>query len=125
MSMTELIIELTLMPLVAFVVGLGMVLMMRKIAARLQRRVGPPLLQPLYDIVKLHSKHTQTSHGLLHEIGHLNGELLIDHLEKSVQKAALRELRLEALGRIFPGIPVRAPMSTLRHSPPVGFRGLQ
>ena len=37
---------------------------------------------------------------LLHEIGHLNGELLIDHLEKSVQKTALRELRLEALGLV-------------------------
>ncbi len=35
---------------------------------------------------------------LLHEIGHLNGELLIDQLEKSAQKTALRELRLEALG---------------------------
>ena len=69
MHWAELALELTLMPLVAFVAGLFMVLMMRKIAARLQRRVGPPLLQPLYDIVKLHSKHTQTSHGLLHEIG--------------------------------------------------------
>ncbi len=69
MHWAELALELTLMPLVAFVVGLFMVLMMRKIAARLQRRVGPPLLQPLYDIVKLHSKHTQTSHGLLHEVG--------------------------------------------------------
>jgi NADH-quinone oxidoreductase subunit H len=65
----ELILELTVMPLIAFVVGLFMVLMMRKVAARLQRRVGPPVLQPLYDIVKLHSKHTQTSHGLIHEIG--------------------------------------------------------
>lgn len=37
---------------------------------------------------------------LLHEIGHLNGELLIDHLEKSVQKSAFRELRLEALGLV-------------------------
>ena len=69
MSFTEILIELTLMPLIAFVVGLFMVLMMRKIAARLQRRVGPPLLQPLYDIVKLHSKTTQVSHGLIHEIG--------------------------------------------------------
>jgi NADH-quinone oxidoreductase subunit H len=43
--------------------------MMRKIGARLQRRVGPPLLQPLYDIVKLHGKHTQVSHGILHDIG--------------------------------------------------------
>ncbi len=57
------------MPLVAFVVGLFMVLMMRKIGARLQRRIGPPLLQPLYDIIKLHGKRTQVSHGLLHDIG--------------------------------------------------------
>ena len=66
---THLILELLLMPLVAFVIGLGMVLMMRKIAARLQRRVGPPFFQPIYDIVKLYGKHTQTSHGLIHDIG--------------------------------------------------------
>jgi NADH-quinone oxidoreductase subunit H len=65
----ELMIELFLMPLVAFIVGLMMVLMMRKIGARLQRRVGPPFFQPLYDIIKLYSKDTQTSHGLIHEIG--------------------------------------------------------
>ena len=69
MTTTQLILELLLMPLVAFVIGLGMVLMMRKIAARLQRRVGPPLLQPIYDIVKLYGKHTQTSHGLVHDLG--------------------------------------------------------
>lgn len=65
----ELIIELLLMPLVAFFIGLSMVLVMRKIAARLQRRVGPPLLQPIYDILKLYGKQTQISHGLIHEIG--------------------------------------------------------
>jgi NADH-quinone oxidoreductase subunit H len=69
MDWKELIVELTLMPLVAFVVGLAMVLQMRKIAARIQRRVGPPLMQPLWDIIKLHGKVTQTSHGLIHEIG--------------------------------------------------------
>jgi NADH-quinone oxidoreductase subunit H len=69
MHWQELLIELTLMPLIAFVAGMAMVLMLRKIGARLQRRVGPPLLQPLYDIVKLHSKHTQVSHGLIHEWG--------------------------------------------------------
>ncbi len=63
------IIEAILMPLVAFIVGLFMVLMMRKLAARLQRRVGPPLLQPLFDIVKLYGKQTQVSHGLIHDIG--------------------------------------------------------
>jgi NADH-quinone oxidoreductase subunit H len=69
MSTGELIIELVLMPIVAFVVGLGMVLVMRKIGARLQRRVGPPFFQPLYDIMKLYAKRTQVSHGLLHDIG--------------------------------------------------------
>jgi NADH-quinone oxidoreductase subunit H len=69
MHLSELLAELVLMPLVAFVVGLGMVLMMRKIGARLQRRIGPPLLQPLYDIIKLYGKQTQISHGLIHEIG--------------------------------------------------------
>jgi NADH-quinone oxidoreductase subunit H len=63
------IIELTLMPLVAFTVGLLMVLMIRKIAARLQRRVGPPFWQPVYDIVKLYGKETQISHGWVHEMG--------------------------------------------------------
>ncbi len=69
MHWQEILIELTLMPLIAFVIGMAMVLMMRRIGAKLQRRVGPPLLQPLYDIVKLHSKQTQISHGLIHEIG--------------------------------------------------------
>ena len=69
MHWTELLIELTLMPLVAFFVGLAMVLMMRKVAARLQRRVGPPLMQPLIDIIKLYGKKTQTSHGVMHDIG--------------------------------------------------------
>jgi NADH-quinone oxidoreductase subunit H len=69
MNWTELLVELVLMPLVAFVVGLFMVLLMRKIAARLQRRIGPPLLQPLYDILKLYGKDVQISHGMVHEMG--------------------------------------------------------
>jgi len=63
------IIEVIMMPIVAFIIGLFMVLMMRKLAAKLQRRVGPPLFQPLYDIVKLYGKQTQVSHGLIHDIG--------------------------------------------------------
>lgn len=35
---------------------------------------------------------------LLHEIGHLNGELLIDHLERRARKKAMKTLREEALG---------------------------
>ncbi|WP_294030605.1 NADH-quinone oxidoreductase subunit H, partial [Thiolapillus sp.] len=40
------------MPLLGFIIGLALLLMMRRIAAKLQRRVGPPLLQPLYDVIK-------------------------------------------------------------------------
>jgi NADH-quinone oxidoreductase subunit H len=69
MAWQTLIAEFILMPLVAFVVGLAMVLMMRRIRARIERRVGPPLLQPLYDVVKLYSKKTQISHGFLHDLG--------------------------------------------------------
>jgi len=57
------------MPIVAFIIGLFMVLMMRKLGARLQRRVGPPLFQPFFDIVKLYGKQTQISHGMIHDIG--------------------------------------------------------
>jgi NADH-quinone oxidoreductase subunit H len=46
-----------------------MVLMYRRISARLQRRIGPPFFQPLYDIVKLYGKKTQISHGMIHEMG--------------------------------------------------------
>jgi len=69
MSISHLILELVLMPLVAFLAGLLMVLMMRRIGARLQRRIGPPFFQPLYDILKLYGKKTQISHGMIHEMG--------------------------------------------------------
>ena len=69
MMLSELLLELVLMPLVAFLVGLMMVLWMRRLGARIQRRVGPPLLQPLYDVIKLFGKETQISHGILHDIG--------------------------------------------------------
>lgn len=69
MHWSELLIELTLMPLIAFVIGLFMVLTMRRVGARLQRRIGPPVLQPLYDIMKLFGKKTQVSHGILHDVG--------------------------------------------------------
>jgi len=66
--MEELLLEMVLMPLVAFLVGLLLVLMMRRVRARIERRVGPPFLQPLYDIIKLYAKKTQISHGYMHDI---------------------------------------------------------
>lgn len=69
MEPITLIVDLILMPLVAFVVGLVMVLMMRRTSARIHRRYGPPFFQPLYDIVKLFGKDTQITHGLWHDLG--------------------------------------------------------
>jgi len=64
----NLALQLIIMPLAAFTTGLAMVLMMRKVRARIERRVGPPLLQPLYDILKLYGKQTQISHGVMHDV---------------------------------------------------------
>ncbi|WP_457667635.1 respiratory chain complex I subunit 1 family protein [Thiolapillus sp.] len=69
MNVISLLNELILMPLLGFVVGLALLLMMRRIAAKLQRRVGPPLLQPLYDVIKTFGKETQISHGVIHDWG--------------------------------------------------------
>ena len=69
MNWPELLLEVTLMPLLAFVTGLLLVLMMRRIRARLERRVGPPFFQPLYDILKLYGKRIQISHGFIHDLG--------------------------------------------------------
>jgi NADH-quinone oxidoreductase subunit H len=69
MEWHSLLIELLLMPLIAFVVGLALVLLMRRVRARIERRVGPPVLQPLYDVIKLYAKKTQISHGVVHDIG--------------------------------------------------------
>jgi len=68
MNITELLLEMVLMPLVAFGVGLLLVLMMRVVRARIERRIGPPFFQPIYDIVKLYSKQTQISHGYMMDI---------------------------------------------------------
>lgn len=64
-----LLMDFLLMPALAFVVGLALVLMMRRVRARIERRVGPPLLQPLYDVIKLYGKKTQISHGVMHDLG--------------------------------------------------------
>ena len=69
MDWQTLLFDVVVMPLVAFIVGLLLVLMMRRTRARLERRVGPPFFQPLYDILKLYSKDIQVSHGFIHDLG--------------------------------------------------------
>ena len=61
--MTEVLQRLfwiTVFPGFLFTVGLGLFAswIVRKVSARVQWRVGPPLLQPLYDVIKLMGKET-------------------------------------------------------------------
>lgn len=69
MDWKTLLFDVTVMPLVAFITGLLIVLMARRTRARLERRIGPPFFQPLYDIIKLYSKDVQISHGFIHDLG--------------------------------------------------------
>lgn len=58
-----------LMPLISFIAGVFFIGLKRKIIARIQRRYGPPLIQPLYDIIKLLSKKENISHGVMFDLG--------------------------------------------------------
>jgi NADH-quinone oxidoreductase subunit H len=60
-----LIFEVLIFPggLFAMVLGLLLKGMERKIRARLQRRIGPPLLQPFFDLAKLMRKETNIPEG--------------------------------------------------------------
>lgn len=53
---------------IAFSTGIFLMGIGRKIVARFQRRYGPPLVQPLYDILKLFTKTTNISHGYMMDV---------------------------------------------------------
>jgi NADH-quinone oxidoreductase subunit H len=55
--------------LLAFVVGVFYGGFVRKITARIQNRVGPPVYQNFLDIVKLYSKKTAINHGWMQHLG--------------------------------------------------------
>lgn len=55
-------------PLIALVVGIFFLGLSRKITARMQWRYGPPLAQPVIDIVKLFSQSSIT-HGSIFDLG--------------------------------------------------------
>lgn len=54
-------------PIIAFSIGVFLGGYGRKFTARVQRRVGPPWIQPFFDVVKLMSKRTNISHGYMHD----------------------------------------------------------
>lgn len=62
------IIEIILSPLLALIIGIFFLGLFRKIMARIHWRYGPPILQPVIDIIKLfHQK--SISHGSMFNIG--------------------------------------------------------
>jgi len=62
------IIQIILSPLLAFIVGIFFLGLGRKIMARIHWRYGPPLLQPVIDIIKLFSQGS-VSHGGIFNLG--------------------------------------------------------
>jgi ech hydrogenase subunit B len=63
------VVRLSLLSVILFVLapflGLAAMGIGRRLNARMQNRVGPPLLQPLYDVQKLLSKKDQSSNPLI------------------------------------------------------------
>ncbi len=62
------IIEIILLPLIALIIGIFFMGLARKIMARIHWRYGPPILQPVIDIIKLFSQ-SNISHGFIFDLG--------------------------------------------------------
>jgi len=62
------IIEIILSPLLALTIGIFFLGLFRKIMARIHWRYGPPILQPIIDIIKLFNQKS-VSHGSIFNLG--------------------------------------------------------
>ena len=62
------VIQIVLSPLIALVVGVLLLGVSRKIIARVQRRYGPPIYQPVIDVIRMMSQRS-ISHGALFDLG--------------------------------------------------------
>ncbi len=62
------IVEIVVSPIIAFVIGIFFLGLSRKIMARIHWRYGPPLTQPVIDIIKLFNQ-TSISHGRIFNLG--------------------------------------------------------
>jgi len=67
------IVSIAALPVVGFLVGVLFLGLSRKITARIHRRYGPPLYQPIIDVVKLLTQKENISHGILFDLGILLG----------------------------------------------------
>jgi NADH-quinone oxidoreductase subunit H len=64
MKITQIIVS----PLLAFIAGVFFLGLSRKIMARIHNRYGPPLIQPVIDVIKLFSQ-SSVSHGAIFSLG--------------------------------------------------------
>lgn len=62
------IIEIIALPLIAFVIGIFFMGLARKIMANIHWRYGPPIYQPIIDMIKLFNQNS-VSHGFIFDFG--------------------------------------------------------
>ena len=62
------IVWIIVLPIIAFIIGVFFLGLSRKVIARIHRRYGPPIYQPVIDIIKLVNQKS-VSHGRLFDIG--------------------------------------------------------
>lgn len=62
------IVDIILMPVLALAIGIFFLGMARKVIARIQWRYGPPIIQPVIDVIRLFSQ-SSISHGHLFNLG--------------------------------------------------------
>ncbi len=63
------VVRIIVLPVLAFLVSVFFLGLSRKVIARIQRRYGPPLYQPVIDVVKLFTQDEHISHGMIFDIG--------------------------------------------------------
>ncbi len=71
MDIGKLLLTGSVTTLLAFVVGMFYMGLNRKITARIQNRVGPPVYQNFIDVLKLWSKKSNITHGVMQHIAPL------------------------------------------------------
>jgi len=68
-TVTMWVVGLIVLPVLAFALSVLFLGVSRKVSARIQRRYGPPLYQPVIDVVKLLTQTENVSHGPLFDAG--------------------------------------------------------
>ncbi len=81
-----------LLPVICFLIGISFMGIGTRLTARIQRRFGPPLIQPFIDVVKLLSKQRPVSYGWVFDLGvwmALSGAALVVYFVPFANKMVL------------------------------------